>query len=143
LYDPNNNIDEFNKLPSLSNYNGYLLSLQTLNYFAIAYTPKSNNSNSDNNESLVYNINPLAWPYHASIDDVIGLPPHVIIVNELDPLCDEGVAYYHKLLKAKVSASCRMLYGTIHAMETSICRLFMPEIHLSILSDIKTFAYKA
>ena len=34
--------------------------------------------------------NPLAWPYHATQEDLSDLPPHVIYVNELDPLRDEG-----------------------------------------------------
>lgn len=34
---------------------------------------------------------PLAWPYHTTVDDLAGLPPHVISVNELDPLRDEGL----------------------------------------------------
>ena len=37
---------------------------------------------------------------HASASDLTGLPPHVISVNELDPLRDEGLAYYRKLLAA-------------------------------------------
>ena len=42
--------------------------------------------------------NPLAWPYHATVEDLEGLPPHVVSVNELDPLRDEGLAYFRKLL---------------------------------------------
>jgi acetyl esterase/lipase len=37
---------------------------------------------------------PLCWPYHAIVDELAGLPPHLISVNELDPVRDEGVAYY-------------------------------------------------
>ena len=48
--------------------------------------------------------NPLAWPYHAAAADLTGLPPHVISVNELDPLRDEGLAYWRKLVGAGVSA---------------------------------------
>jgi acetyl esterase/lipase len=44
--------------------------------------------------------NPLAWPYWASQEELKGLPPHVISVNELDPLFDEGISYYRKLLHA-------------------------------------------
>jgi acetyl esterase/lipase len=44
--------------------------------------------------------NPLAWPYHAQPSDLQGLPPHVISVNQLDPLRDEGLAYFRKLLDA-------------------------------------------
>ncbi|MCP5033954.1 MAG: alpha/beta hydrolase [Actinomycetia bacterium] len=34
--------------------------------------------------------NPLAWPYHATIEELAGLPPHTISVNELDPCAMRG-----------------------------------------------------
>ena len=42
------------------------------------------------------------------------MPPHVISVNELDPLRDEGLDYYRRLLRAGVSAVGRMVAGTCH-----------------------------
>ena len=39
---------------------------------------------------------------HATVDDLAGLPPHVISVNQLDPLRDEGLVYFRKLLDAGV-----------------------------------------
>ena len=41
-------------------------------------------------ESGADDQNPLAWPLCATAEDLSGLPPHVISVNELDPLRDEG-----------------------------------------------------
>ena len=38
---------------------------------------------------------------NASADDLAGLPPHVISVNQLDPLRDEGLAYYRKLARRR------------------------------------------
>lgn len=35
---------------------------------------------------------PCAWPYPRKRQTWGGLPPHVISVNELDPLRDEGLA---------------------------------------------------
>lgn len=67
--------------------------------------------------------NPLAWPLHASKEDLEGLPPHVISVNELDPLRDEGLAYYRKLLAAGVPALARTVHGTPHAGD-----LILPDV---------------
>ena len=60
---------------------------------------------------------PLAWPLFASSEDVIGLPPTTISVNECDPLRDEGIAYYRLLLESGVPARCRQVMGTIHGTE--------------------------
>eukprot|EP00929_Paragymnodinium_shiwhaense_P088826 TRINITY_DN49131_c0_g1_i1.p1 TRINITY_DN49131_c0_g1~~TRINITY_DN49131_c0_g1_i1.p1 ORF type:complete len:119 (+),score=23.32 TRINITY_DN49131_c0_g1_i1:36-359(+) len=58
---------------------------------------------------------PLAWPGKASRADLEGLPPHVISVNELDPLRDEGLDYAQKLAEASVPVNVRMVDGTPHA----------------------------
>ena len=51
-------------------------------------------------------------PDHA--DDLNGLPPHVISVNELDPMRDEGLDYYRRLVRAGVPAVGRVVAGTCH-----------------------------
>ncbi len=61
--------------------------------------------------------NPLAWPGFATEDDVKGLVPTVISVNECDPLRDEGVNFYRLLLRAGVPARCKQVMGTIHGTE--------------------------
>ena len=61
--------------------------------------------------------NPLAWPGFASEDDVRGMVPTIISVNECDPLRDEGIGFYRLLLRAGVSARCRQVMGTIHGTE--------------------------
>ena len=61
--------------------------------------------------------NPLAWPGFATADDVKGLPPVVISVNECDPLRDEGINFYRLLLQNGVPARCRQVMGTIHGTE--------------------------
>jgi acetyl esterase len=48
--------------------------------------------------------NPLAWPAFASAQDVAGLPPTVISVNECDPLRDEGIGFYRLLMHNGVRA---------------------------------------
>ena len=42
-----------------------------------------------------------AWPAFATEDDVTGLVPTVISVNECDPLRDEGVEFYRLLLRGR------------------------------------------
>ena len=77
----------------------------------------------NNRGAMAYGIdeleaeNPLAWPGFATEDDVRGLPPVVISVNECDPLRDEGVNFYRLLLRAGVPAQCRQVMGTIHGTE--------------------------
>ena len=84
----------------------------------------------------------LAWPYHATHEDLSGLPPHVIYVNELDPLRDEGIAYHNKLEEAKVQTSLTILKGTVHATE-GLFPEQLPEIHQQVQEDIKRFAENA
>ncbi|MEM9175911.1 MAG: alpha/beta hydrolase [Myxococcota bacterium] len=69
---------------------------------------------------------PLAWPVFACEDDVRGLPPVVISVNEADPLRDEGIHFYRLLLQAGVEARCRQVMGTVHG--TEIFPLLCPDI---------------
>lgn len=81
---------------------------------------------------------PLAWPGFATADDVKGLPPVIISVNECDPLRDEGIGFYRLLLANGVSARCRQVMGTIHGTEVfpSCC----PDISRDTASDIANFA---
>ena len=84
--------------------------------------------------------NPFAWPYHAEINLLKGLPPHVITVNELDPLRDEGIAFSKKLEEAGVSVRTKIINGTVHAAE-NIFPMDIPEIHNKAIEDIKNFSY--
>lgn len=83
--------------------------------------------------------NPLAWPYHASRADLEGLPPHVISVNQLDPLRDEGLAYFAKLLDAGVSAVSRTVNGTAHGADCMFGAA-MPDVYMATIRDIVGFA---
>jgi acetyl esterase len=85
--------------------NGILLDLHS-NYGAMGYGIESFEAR-----------DPLAWPGFATVDDVRGLPPTCISVNECDPLRDEGVNFYRLLLSAGVRASGRQVMGTIHGTE--------------------------
>ena len=81
--------------------------------------------------------NPLAWPAFATADDVKGLPPTVISVNECDPLRDEGIAFYRLLLQAGQPARCRQVMGTIHG--TEIFATCCPDISRDTASDLANF----
>ena len=80
----------------------------------------------------------MCWPYQSSLIDLAGLPPHVISVNELDPLHDEGLAFYRRLLAAGVPAIGRTVNGTCHAGDL-IFRGAMPDVYAASLRDVKGF----
>ena len=115
-------------LPSLWENDDYFLNCSMMGSMVRMYSPDAADD-----------TNPLAWPYHAAVEDLTGLPPHVISVNELDPLRDEGLAYFRKLLAAGVSASSRTVNGTVHAGDC-LFRDAMPEVYEATVGDIKRFA---
>lgn len=121
--------DPPSELTSLHENDGYFLSCEMMAPLAAVYDPTGEHAN-----------NPLAWPYHASADDLEGLPPHVISVNQLDPLRDEGLSYYRKLLDAGVSAVSRTVNGTCHAGDC-IFRAQMPDVYAATIRDISGFAH--
>ncbi len=98
----------------------------------------------NNRQAMAYGIeafracNPLAWPAFAKADDVRGLPPVVISVNECDPLRDEGVNFYRLLIQSGVAARCRQAMGTIHA--TEVFPACCPDISRDSARDIAGFA---
>ncbi len=116
-------------LPSLTENDGYFLSNEMMAPLARAYDPSGKSDN-----------DPLAWPLNATTDDLTGLPPHVISVNELDPLRDEGLTYYRKLVEAQVPVNARTVNGTCHAGDV-IFRANMPEVYAASARDLVTFAY--
>lgn len=83
--------------------NGYWLSKKAMKWFWNAYLP-------DEKERKAYTASPL----RASIDQLKGLPPALVITNEYDVLRDEGEAYAHKLIEANVNTTAVRLLGTIH-----------------------------
>ena len=116
------------QLASLVENDGYFLACDQMGALAKVYDPDGANA-----------TNPLAWPYHATPADLQGLPPHVISVNQLDPLRDEGLAYFRKLLDAGVRAVSRTVNGTCHAGDC-IFRAALPDVFLTTIRDIKSFA---
>jgi acetyl esterase len=114
------------RYPSSIENNGLLLDLHS-NRGALAYGIEAFEAK-----------DPLAWPGFATLEDVTGLPPTVISVNECDPLRDEGIAFYRLLLRAGVAARCRQVMGTIHG--TEIFAVCCPDISRDTASDLANFA---
>ena len=84
------------------------------------------------------NKDPLAWPSFATEEDVKGLPKTYIIVNELDPLRDEGVNFYRLLREADVDAQCRQVMGSVHGTEIFLgCPEISDETALSIANFVR------
>ena len=83
--------------------------------------------------------NPLAWPYHAKPEDLVGLPPHTISVNELDFVRDEGLIYARKLMAARVPTISRTVNGTHHGGDTEY-RGALPHVYHATIRDIQGFA---
>jgi acetyl esterase len=97
----------------------------------------------NNQGAMAYGIeefekrNPLAWPGFAKGEDVRGLPPTMISVNECDPLRDEGINFYRLLLREGVEARCRQVMGTMHG--TEIMPIACPEISRDTARNIADF----
>ena len=90
--------------PSYAKYEqGYWLTREGMKWFWNNYT-----SNETNRKE------PTVSPLQASIEQLSGLPPGLIINGENDVLCDEGEAYALKLLEAGVRVTAVRYHGTIH-----------------------------
>jgi acetyl esterase len=115
-------------LLSLYENDNYFFSCDMLAILSSAYDPEGKNQD-----------NPLCWPYHAKGEDLRGLPPHVISVNELDPLRDEGLKYSNMLLTAGVVGYSRIVQGTCHCADQDF-RKALPDVFAATIKDIKKFA---
>lgn len=127
VYGTWNDSQKLMELPSLHENDGCFMNCAAMDLLVLAYDPTSANA-----------TNPLCWPYFASVADLEGLPPHAISVNELDPLRDEGAAYFRRLVRAGVPATCQMNYGLTHAAEL-IFRQALPESYWAAIGDICSF----
>jgi acetyl esterase/lipase len=116
------------ELTSLHENDGYFLEVAMMGALAKVYDPSGEHA-----------THPLAWPLHATAADLAGLPPHVISVNQLDPLRDEGLAFARKLLDAGVPVVSHTVNGTCHAGDM-IFAAAMPDVYQATVRDISGFA---
>ncbi|MGC1932095.1 MAG: alpha/beta hydrolase [Candidatus Nitrosopolaris sp.] len=90
--------------PSYMTYqNGYWLTRDGMKWFWSNYLTNQTNVK-----------DPTVSPLQASIEQLKGLPPALIINGENDVLRDEGEAYALKLLEAGVPVTAVRYHGTIH-----------------------------
>lgn len=116
-------------LVSLRENNGYTLDLDMMAALVRIYDPVGQHAE-----------NPLAWPLHAATELLVGLPPHVVSVNELDPLRDEGLEFYRLLMAAGVNAMARTVHGTPHAGDLMLPDL-TPDLYQESLTSVCRFAH--
>ena len=82
---------------------GYYLSRKAMEWFWDAYTT-----------SPVERAEIYASPNQASTEQLKGLPPTLLLVDEVDPLRDEGEAYAAKLRSAGVPVTTVRYDGVVH-----------------------------
>jgi acetyl esterase len=63
----------------------------------------------------------------------------VISVNELDPMRDEGLDYYRRLVRASVPAVGRIVAGTCHGGDMLLAGV-MPDVFAASVRDLSGFA---
>ncbi|MFF4594103.1 alpha/beta hydrolase fold domain-containing protein [Amycolatopsis sp. NPDC001319] len=116
-------------LPSLVENDGYFMNRAALAALAEVYDPGFANAD-----------DATCWPARATAEDLADLPPHVISVNELDPLRDEGIAYHRALLAAGVQSRAWLNLGLCHTGET-LFRATMPDVYAATIAGLSRFAH--
>jgi acetyl esterase/lipase len=115
-------------LPSLRECDGYFIGCDDLALMGSIYDPTGE-----------YAHDATAFAGMASDDELAGLPPHMISLNELDPLRDEGLVYYRRLVRAGVPTAGRMVAGTCHGGDLLVAAA-IPEVFASTMRDVSGFA---
>jgi len=82
---------------------GYFLTREAMKWFWNHYAPE-----------VAIRAQPTASPLRATLEQLRGLPPALVINGECDVLRDEGEAYARKLLQAGVPVTALRYLGTIH-----------------------------
>jgi acetyl esterase len=127
-YISNRWLEDCEDLPSLTENDEYFVTCQQLALLGSLYDPT--NSHSDD---------ATCWAAVATDEELAGMPPHVISVNELDPLRDEGLQYYRRLVHAGVPTVGRMVAGTCHGGDLLLAHV-MPEVFDASIRDVSGFA---
>jgi acetyl esterase len=83
--------------------NGPWLTKPAMKWFWDAYAPKM-----EDRRKIT------ASPLAASIEQLKGLPPALVVVDENDVLRDEGEAYARKLIEAGVDVTAVRMLATFH-----------------------------
>jgi acetyl esterase len=86
---------------------GYFLSRDDMEWFLDQYLPDKARRNE-----------PTASPLNATLEQLAGVPPALLITGECDVLRDEGEAYARKLMQAGVVVTATRYLGTIHGFVT-------------------------
>jgi acetyl esterase len=82
---------------------GYFLTREAMKWFWDQYAP-----------DVAVRSETTVSPLRASLDELRGLPPALVINGECDVLRDEGEAYARKLIEAGVPVTAVRYMGTIH-----------------------------
>jgi acetyl esterase/lipase len=121
--------DDCDDLPSLEENDDYFISREQAALLGSLYDPDGTHTG-----------DATCWAGVATDEELSGLPPHVISVNELDPLRDEGLQYYRRLLRAGVPTVGRVVAGTCHGGDL-LFGSAMPEVFGASIRDVSGFAY--
>lgn len=82
---------------------------------------------------------PCAFPMNASVETLRKFPRTVIVVYEFDPLRNEGIAFYRKMLDAEhEDVDCMQLHGLTHAF--MLARNLVPSFSSRQLKRLIAFA---
>ena len=127
-YISNRWLERADALPSLRECDGYFIECTGLAVMGSLYDPTKE-----------YARDAAAFAGMATDEEIAGLPPHVISVNELDPLRDEGLEYYRRLVRAGVPAVGRIVAGTCHGGDLLMASV-MPEVFEASMRDVSGFA---
>jgi acetyl esterase len=96
--------DASSETPSMKEFAaGYFLTLESTKWFGRHYL-----------SSAAERFDPSVSPLLASLEQLSGLPPAVVITSEFDILRDQGEAYAAKLAEAGVAVAAVRYLGTIH-----------------------------